>query len=91
MAEWKDSKTQERFIKRFLTQFWEGYESKNQLDGYWKEQLNSFVKLRDATLYIDLAGSTPPDQRDEWTKIYLEGIYQRITGRVPYVDVQALY
>ncbi|MHA2251314.1 MAG: phosphotransferase enzyme family protein [Candidatus Kariarchaeaceae archaeon] len=90
MSSWDNPEEQTKFIKRYLSNFWNGYETENQLDQYWKEQINVFIKLRDAVLYADLA-ETPIEQRDTETQGWLDKISDRLLGRIPYVDVYEIW
>ncbi|MFX0117599.1 MAG: hypothetical protein ACFFB3_23845, partial [Candidatus Hodarchaeota archaeon] len=69
---------QKTFLHFFLPVFWEGYERENQLEPFWEETLNTFIKVRDAILYMYL-----PAEQAQRT---LEEIKQRIMGN-SYIDV----
>ncbi|MFW9992050.1 MAG: phosphotransferase enzyme family protein [Candidatus Odinarchaeota archaeon] len=74
-------KAQKEFIGYFLPLFWEGYESENRLEPFWKDTLNTFITVRDAILYMYLP-------RADQFRRDLESIKRRIIGKDPYIDVQ---
>ncbi|MFX0091868.1 MAG: phosphotransferase enzyme family protein [Candidatus Hodarchaeota archaeon] len=76
----QNPKAQKEFISYFLPLFWEGYERENQLEAFWKGTLNTFIKVRDAILYMYF-----PTDRDQKP---LEVFKSRIMGKEPYIDIE---
>ncbi|MHA2295082.1 MAG: phosphotransferase enzyme family protein [Candidatus Hodarchaeales archaeon] len=79
----ESQKAQKEFVSYFLPLFCEGYESENKLEPIWKDELNTFIGVRDAVLYMYLP-------RADQFKRNLEVIKHRIIGKESYLDVQGI-
>ncbi|UCG03745.1 MAG: phosphotransferase [Candidatus Heimdallarchaeota archaeon] len=74
-----DKNQQEDFLLNFIPKFWEGYKSENFLDSQWLSTLNTFVKVRDAILFLYF----PRSQAQA-----LDHIKSRLMNEESYVNLQ---
>lgn len=71
--------SQQQFIRRFVSNFLEGYECENKMPADWIEQLGVFMKVREVILFM----YAPTEE--------IKGrLRPRISGRQPYVDVKSI-
>ncbi|MFX0107428.1 MAG: phosphotransferase enzyme family protein [Candidatus Hodarchaeota archaeon] len=76
----KSSKDQKEYASRFFPIFFEGYSGENHLDSSWLEQLDMFIQVRDAILFMYMPPSVPEDVNEMFRR--------RILGEDPYADIQ---
>jgi Ser/Thr protein kinase RdoA (MazF antagonist) len=70
----KDKEKQIEFVRRFIPLFMKGYNTENEIDSFWMEKIDLFVKVRHAILYMYL----PPQfdhMREEQKKRLKEDDY----------------
>ncbi|MFX0054175.1 MAG: phosphotransferase enzyme family protein [Candidatus Hermodarchaeota archaeon] len=75
-----DADEQREFASRFLPTFLEGYKNENTLNAKWLDQLEMFMQVRDAILFMYLPPSVPEEVRGSFRR--------RILGEDPYTDIQ---
>ena len=73
-------------LRRFLTQFLNGYESIWRLPPSWPDEVDAFLSLREMVIYWLLA-SDSPDDMSEAEELFLDGRRERILEGVPYLGV----
>jgi len=72
----EDPAKQKAFVSYFLPLFMQGYERENRLPAGWQEQLELFLRVRDAILYIYCPPHLPNER-----------FLTRIMGQAPYLSL----
>jgi Ser/Thr protein kinase RdoA (MazF antagonist) len=70
--------------KIFLTAFWSGYTTENNLAPSWLEHIPLFLRLREIDLYMLIHRSMDLDHLDPWCASYMTGRREKIINGVPY-------
>jgi Ser/Thr protein kinase RdoA (MazF antagonist) len=73
--------------KTFLSHFWSGYRTTNDLDPAWLARVPLFLKLREIDLYIVIHRSMDMDSLDPWCAGFMAGRRKKILDRTPYFDL----
>lgn len=71
-----------------MTPFIKGYETMNQLDRYWFEQLNEFIKLREIILFMVIYAGGEELRNRPYAQRYFEKYAQRIKHDVPFFNLE---
>lgn len=79
-----------RFAKKFLTAFLDGYEEENKFFSDWIEMIPLFLQLRDSELYAVFNKKVAPEERNDRVKHWMKEIKQRMEENVAIVDIDFL-
>ncbi|MCB2213774.1 phosphotransferase [bacterium] len=71
----------------FLTKFWSGYRTANDLDPAWLAKIPLFLKLREMDLYIVIHRSMDMDNLDPWCAGFMAGRREKILNRTTFIDL----
>ncbi|SET18160.1 Ser/Thr protein kinase RdoA involved in Cpx stress response, MazF antagonist [Oceanobacillus limi] len=75
------------FSKRFIKAFMNGYETENAAPHKWEEQIQFFLRLRDATLYSVLHKKVPQERRTGKLEALLIELRERLEKNEAIVDI----
>jgi amicoumacin kinase len=70
--------------ERFMSAFWSGYTSENNLPPSWLEHIPLFLRLREIDLYMLIHRSMDVDNLDPWCASYMNGRREKIISGVSY-------
>ncbi|QQZ10295.1 phosphotransferase enzyme family protein [Heyndrickxia vini] len=79
-----------RFAKKFLTAFLDGYQEENKLPREWIKKIPLFLKLRDIDLYAVFNKKVAPEQRNDRVKHWMQEIKERMKKNEAIVDIEFL-
>jgi Ser/Thr protein kinase RdoA (MazF antagonist) len=75
------------FARRFLSNYLVGYRAEKEMSQSWLEQIPRFLKLKELCIYATLIGHAEIAQPGSWVERFMRDRSARITGDVPYVDI----
>lgn len=77
----------QRFARKYLDAFMEGYNSEYKLDDFWLDKMEYFLRLRDLTLYSVFHKKMDIENLNEGYRKLLQDIRDRIIRKVPIVTL----
>ena len=73
--------------RKFLSNFWRGYQTTNTLGSEWLEAIPLFLRLREIDLYFVIHRSMDMQNLDRWCARYMHGRREKILNQVPFCGI----
>lgn len=74
------------FARRFLEHLLAGYRTMKSLEPFWLEQLPTFLKLLEISIFIEMGEEWDEATSGFWSRRFMPGRKERILGDVPYLE-----